>query len=140
MVISPKFGQLLETALLESQDKSQDADYDRCRRVITYLLIQLIKDAHDLYQGNLETFHNTSNPTLLCAREGRALEDWIKTHERFPFYCAVLGFNHDDMRTFILEVGSGQHELEVHRILRGLQNKGETRNRQPKQKVKVASS
>lgn len=140
MVITSKFQELLNSALIESQDKSRDSDYDRCRTLVSYLLIQLIKDAHDLYRGDVKSFHDASNPPLLFAREGKKLEEWVKTHERFPFYCSVLGLPFEDVRTFILEVGAGQHEIEVHRIMKGLQNNGERRNRTTKLKVKVATS
>jgi hypothetical protein len=137
VVITSKFQELLDSALIESQNKSQDAEYDRCRTLITYLLIQIVKDAHDLYRGNITDFQNTSNPSLLCAKEGRALEDWVKTHERFPFYCSVLGLPFEQIRTFVLEVGAGQHEMEVHRILKGLQaNKDKPKPRA----VKVGAS
>lgn len=137
MVISPKFQEFLD-------DIHNTAEGNE-RLFVNHLLIQTIEDAYNLYKCKTKKFDKRagerlgSHEPVLLAREGRKLSRWVKTHERFPFYCQVIGLPAQEMADFICEVGMGHHELEVRRILKGLQGHKDRPIQQRKKKANGAT-
>jgi len=132
------FGQRFDELL--QQDWGSAEHHERI--FIANLLIQIIRDAYDLSRSKTfdranKHFSETSVPVLL-ASEAQQLSDWLNTHERFPYYCAVIGIPHQEMRKFILEVGNGEHTLVVAGLIKGL--KGLRMGSKPRRKVLNAAS